>query len=246
MNIIVSLFGSNGADYCFRPDTTLEKESFDYYIPDGVSELTYSPVLFVRLCRAGKAIGERFAGRYYDSGGFGVLLYGESIIGSGAAAGLSMASSLDKTSLLPFPLIDKDLLENGGNSFSLSVNGRSVNEHSVNELLVNEHSVNEHSVNEHSVNEHSVNEHSVNEHSVNERSANERSANERSLNGNGTFACHPDFAGIPEILHRISLRTSLRTGDIVAVELGERLPIHAGEKLCGMLNGENIFSISVL
>lgn len=221
MNIIVSLFGSNGADYCFRPDTTLEKESFDYYIPDGVSELTYSPVLFVRLCRAGKAIGERFAGRYYDSGGFGVLLYGESIIGSGAAAGLSMASSLDKTSLLPFPLIDKDLLENGGNSFSLSVNGRSVNEHSVNELLVNEHSVNEHSVNE-------------------------RSANERSLNGNGTFACHPDFAGIPEILHRISLRTSLRTGDIVAVELGERLPIHAGEKLCGMLNGENIFSISVL
>lgn len=206
MNIIVSLFGSNGADYCFRPDTTLEKESFDYYIPDGVSELTYSPVLFVRLCRAGKAIGEKFAGRYYDSGGFGVLLYGESIIGSGAAAGLSMASSLDKTSLLPFPLIDKDVLEKSGNIFSLSVNERSMNEHSVNE----------------------------------------RSANERSLNGNGTFACHPDFAGIPEILHRISLRTSLRTGDIVAVELGERLPIHAGEKLCGMLNGENIFSISVL
>lgn len=201
MNIIVSLFGSNGTDYCFRPDTTLEKESFDYYIPDGVSELTYSPVLFVRLCRAGKAIGEKFAGRYYDSGGFGVLLYGESIIGSGAAAGLSMASSLDKTSLLPFPLIDKDVLENSENSFSLSVNGRSMNE---------------------------------------------RSVNERSVNRNGTFACHPDFAGIPEILHRISVRTSLRTGDIVAVELGERLPIHAGEKLCGMLNGENIFSISVL
>ena len=201
MNIIVSLFGSTGADYCFRPDTTLEKESFDYYIPDGVSELTYSPVLFVRLCRAGKAIGERFAGRYYDSGGFGVLLYGESIIGSGAAAGLSMASSLDKTSLLPFPLIDKDVLEKSGNIFSLSVNERSMNEHSV---------------------------------------------NERSVNGNGTFTCQPDFAGIPEILHRISVRTSLRTGDIVAVELGERLPIHAGEKLCGMLNGENIFSISVL
>lgn len=201
MNIIVSLFGSNGADYCFRPDTTLEKESFDYYIPDGISELTYSPVLFVRLCRAGKAIGEKFAGRYYDSGGFGVLLYGESIIGSGAAAGLSMASSLDKTSLLPFPLIDKDVLENGRNSFSLSVNERSVNGLSVNGL---------------------------------------------SVNGNGTFVCHPDFAGIPEILHRISIRTSLRTGDIVAVELGERLPIHAGEKLCGMLNGENIFSISVL
>lgn len=211
MNIIVSLFGSNGTDYCFRPDTTLEKESFDYYIPDGVSELTYSPVLFVRLCRAGKAIGEKFAGRYYDSGGFGVLLYGESIIGSGAAAGLSMASSLDKTSLLPFPLIDKDVLEKSRNIFSLSVNG-----------------------------------HSVNERSVNERSVNERSVNERSVNGNGTFACQPDFAGIPEILHRISLRTSLRTGDIVAVELGERLPIHAGEKLCGMLNGENIFSISVL
>lgn len=221
MNIIVSLFGSNGTDYCFRPDTTLEKESFDYYIPDGVSELTYSPVLFVRLCRAGKAIGEKFAGRYYDSGGFGVLLYGESIIGSGAAAGLSMASSLDKTSLLPFPLIDKDVLEKSGNSFSLSVN-----EHSVNKL--------------------SANERSVNEHSVNERSVNERSVNERSVNGNGTFACQPDFAGIPEILHRISVRTSLRTGDIVAVELGERLPIHAGEKLCGMLNGENIFSISVL
>ena len=102
----------------------------------------------------------------------------------------------EASSLLPFPLIDKDVLENGRNSFSLSVN--------------------------------------------------ERSVNGLSVNGNGTFACHPDFAGIPEILHRISVRTSLRTGDIVAVELGERLPIHAGEKLCGMLNGENIFSISVL
>ena len=78
MNILVYRL-SDQAVYP-RPDTTLERESKVYYIPEEVDCLYKVPVLFVRICRAGKCIGEKFAERYYDRLFPGVLLYaGEQI-----------------------------------------------------------------------------------------------------------------------------------------------------------------------
>ncbi|MBQ1209070.1 MAG: hypothetical protein IIX64_01190, partial [Bacteroidales bacterium] len=73
MNILVYRL-SDQAVYS-RPDTTLERESKLYYIPEEVDCLYKVPVLFVRICRAGKCIGEKFAERYYDRLFPGVLLY---------------------------------------------------------------------------------------------------------------------------------------------------------------------------
>lgn len=73
MNILVYRL-SDQAVYS-RPDTTLERESKVYYIPEEVDCLYKVPVLFVRICRAGKCIGEKFAERYYDRLFPGVLLY---------------------------------------------------------------------------------------------------------------------------------------------------------------------------
>lgn len=203
MNIIVSLHEAGGR-YCFRPDTTLEKESFDYYVPDGIPSLTCCPVLFVRICKAGKAINERFAGRYFDEGGCGVLLYAE---------GFPMASLLDKTSLLPFPLHGKDVL--GSNVFSVNANGKEI----------------------------------------------------FSTAREGQKTLQSSIGSLPGILHGISVYTSLRTGDIVAVELSRRLPVwnacaihgngdngrqapcavptDTGTALSGMLDGKEIFSINI-
>ena len=183
MNIIVSLHEAGGR-YCFRPDTTLEKESFDYYVPDGIPSLTCCPVLFVRICKAGKAINERFA-----------------------------ASLLDKTSLLPFPLHGKDVL--GSNVFSVNANGKEI----------------------------------------------------FSTAREGQKTLQSCIGSLPGILHGISVYTSLRTGDIVAVELSRRLPVwnacaihgngdngrqapcavptDAGTALSGMLDGKEIFSINI-
>ena len=97
MNIIVQTFGSKLC-YC-RPDTTWEREEKDFYVPDGIDTLYWTPVVFARVCKAGKCIGKKFASRYYDAIGFGTLLYT-----FGKEKGeLAFASCTDHTSLLPTP-----------------------------------------------------------------------------------------------------------------------------------------------
>lgn len=99
MNIVVR---TSGGHFVVRPDTTREKNSEDFWLPDDVSHVSWSPVFFVRISRAGKRIGTRYAGRYYDLFSFGVLLYPEDFIGS-CEEGFAMASCMDRTSYLPMP-----------------------------------------------------------------------------------------------------------------------------------------------
>ena len=72
MNIIV--ITADGHVRC-RPDTTWEREDKDIYAPEQVSSYSYSPVLFARISKAGKCIGEKFVDRYYDAVNYGMLLY---------------------------------------------------------------------------------------------------------------------------------------------------------------------------
>lgn len=71
MNIAVLRPDGN---YYFRPDTTLNREAADYYIPDGVGMIRLTPCIYSRVIKAGKCIGHRFAERHLDNFGFGVLL----------------------------------------------------------------------------------------------------------------------------------------------------------------------------
>ena len=101
MNIIVKPYGS---DLCYcRPDTTWERENRDFYSPECVNEIYCAPVVFARVCKAGKCVGAKFAGRYYDGIGCGVLLYGASEAG--------MISYVDKSSILPMPLYNPVVAE---------------------------------------------------------------------------------------------------------------------------------------
>lgn len=61
-------------NYCFRPDTTLNREARDYYLPDGIEAVTLTPCIYARVVKAGKCISPRFAERYVDNFGFGVFL----------------------------------------------------------------------------------------------------------------------------------------------------------------------------
>ena len=117
MNIIVKPYGS---DMCYcRPDTTWERESRDLYSPECVNIWNWTPVLFARICKAGKCINGKFVSRYYDSLSFGALLYiGESDIASGSCA--------DHTSFLPLPLFNPVVLEGDGNRFEVTKNGKSL------------------------------------------------------------------------------------------------------------------------
>lgn len=114
----IAILTHDGTVEC-RPDTTWEREDRDIYAPDFVTGYTYSPVLFARVCKAGKCIGSKFTDRYYDAVNYGVLLY--SVLEDvEEASGRSLTSSvMDHTSVLPFPLYDKAVLGNKDNMFSL-------------------------------------------------------------------------------------------------------------------------------
>ena len=73
MNIIVKPYGSSLC-YC-RPDTTWERENKDFFSPECVNEIYWTPVVFARVSKAGKCVGSKFVERYYDGVGCGMLLY---------------------------------------------------------------------------------------------------------------------------------------------------------------------------
>ena len=118
MNIIVK---TSSGHITVRPDTTWEKDKEDFYPPEFVDVLTYSPVLFARVLKPGRSVGRKFASRYYDSVGYGVLLYPENML-DGSPEGYAQAICLDHTSFLPAPTFPPQRLEGDGR-FSLFRNG---------------------------------------------------------------------------------------------------------------------------
>lgn len=119
MNIIVKTAAGR---YIVRPDTTWERDSEDLYVPEFVGKMSFTPVLFARVSRPGRSVGEEFASRYFDGIGFGVLLYPEDMI-DGTGEGFAAASCLDHTSFLPFPIQEIDSLVMEGSCFRLEKDG---------------------------------------------------------------------------------------------------------------------------
>ena len=120
MNIIVKPYGSSLC-YC-RPDTTWERENKDFYSPECVNELHWAPIVFARICKAGKCIGGKFAPRYYDAFNFGALLYCH----TSESPDIAFTSCADHTSLLPAPLYNPVVMENEGNIFEVKKNGEKI------------------------------------------------------------------------------------------------------------------------
>ena len=101
MTIIVKPYGSTLC--CCRPDTTWERENRDFYSPECVNEVTWTPVVFARISKAGKCIGRKFAERYFDGFGCGMLMY--------CKVGEDLCSCVDRTSILPMPLYNPIALD---------------------------------------------------------------------------------------------------------------------------------------
>ena len=102
MNIIVKPYGSTLCS-C-RPDTTWERENKDFYSPECVKEVLWTPVVFARVAKAGKCIGRKFVERYYDGVGCGMLMY---------CKAESISACVDHTSILPMPLYSPVVMDEG-------------------------------------------------------------------------------------------------------------------------------------
>lgn len=72
MNVIV--VRSDGSWYV-RPDTSIERESDEFYLPDGFSSVEAFRCIWIRIIKAGKAVNPKFAGRYFDHFGKGLVMY---------------------------------------------------------------------------------------------------------------------------------------------------------------------------
>ena len=100
MNIIVR---SARNAYFVRPDTTWERDAEDFYPPEDISSISFTPTLFAHICKPGRSILEKFAPRYFDGIGFGLLLYPQDML-DGRDDSIARASCLDHTSFLTLPV----------------------------------------------------------------------------------------------------------------------------------------------
>lgn len=116
MNIILKTASGH---ITVRPDTTWEKDNEDIFVPDSVSGLSWTPVFFTRICKPGKSVLRKFAGRYFDTFNYGVLLYPEEFL-DGSEEGFACASCLDHTSFLPSPMFPNTELGNEGNILTVN------------------------------------------------------------------------------------------------------------------------------
>lgn len=121
MNIVVNTYGSGKC--CCRPDTTWERENRDFYVPEGVGSLHWSPIVFARIGKAGKCIGEKFVSRYYDAMNFGMLMYVGDLL-DGSPEGFACACCADHSSILPFPLYNPIVFTAEGNAVEMTKDGR--------------------------------------------------------------------------------------------------------------------------
>lgn len=120
MNIIVKPYGCSGC-YC-RPDTTWQRENKDLYVPDGIKTIRWAPVAFARISKAGKCINPKFVTRYYDSIGFGAMLYCHTEECDHAAT-IAFSSCMDHTSILPSPQHGPEVLESTDKAYQVMLNG---------------------------------------------------------------------------------------------------------------------------
>ncbi|MBQ9185228.1 MAG: hypothetical protein IJ151_05090 [Bacteroidales bacterium] len=74
MNIVVK---TASGFIAVRPDTTWERYSRDFYVPDSVKMICWAPVAYTKMLRPGKCIEDKFAHRYYNEYDFayGILFY---------------------------------------------------------------------------------------------------------------------------------------------------------------------------
>ena len=122
MNIIVSPYGKP-TFYC-RPDSTLIRALDEYYIPDQVERIAASPVMYIKTLRAGKAVAHRFAERYIDSFGFGILLHPtlKREVFADEAERPFIENSLDYTSIIPLLSFPESELAFHTHKFETSLN----------------------------------------------------------------------------------------------------------------------------
>jgi hypothetical protein len=98
LNIFTIPYGSKGF-YC-SPDTSLNKDSNDYFCPDSLTELAAAVFIYARASKAGKSVAAKFAPRYYNIVGKGVHFTAPQMICNDSPETWWISRSLDNSTFL--------------------------------------------------------------------------------------------------------------------------------------------------
>lgn len=106
-------------------DDALLRNNDDFYLPAFGREWSCVPQPVVRICKLGKCVGERFAGRYYEEVGMGVRFYADDLARTLREEGLpeGMASSFGGSAAIS-ALMPREACGEG--EYALAVNGEQV------------------------------------------------------------------------------------------------------------------------
>ena len=137
MNIIVTPHKSNS--FYFRPDNTLQRDCCkDFFIPNGVESLSVTPILYVKVSKAGKAVGKKFASRYYQSFGYGVLINCNFISSDNSIMDFYATTSVDNSSIIPMATWNIEALNGEMTNLSLIINDLDVLSSNDNPISIDE------------------------------------------------------------------------------------------------------------
>ncbi len=98
MNIITVPYGSKG--FYVRPDTSLNRDSNDYFCPEEITELAAAVFVYAKAVKAGKSVSAKFAPRYYTSVGTGIHFSAPQMAENNGPECWWIANSLDNSTFL--------------------------------------------------------------------------------------------------------------------------------------------------
>lgn len=101
MNIFTKPY--NGEFFYCRPDTSIKRDSNDYFCLDQITKLTVFSLIYIKMDKPGKAIKSRFAKRYYSTGGYGVHIIPTQLLDKNHPFSYWVAGSIDSSTLISKP-----------------------------------------------------------------------------------------------------------------------------------------------
>ncbi len=74
MNIIIKPYNPQEGLFYFKPDTTLNRDYTNLYLPHFIKRVEAKELFYTRIDRAGKGIAERYTSRYFSKGNYALSI----------------------------------------------------------------------------------------------------------------------------------------------------------------------------
>ena len=97
MNIIIKPYNPQEGLFYFKPDTTLNRDYTNLYLPHFIKRVEAKELFYTRIDRAGKGIAERYASRYFSKGNYALSISIAPDIFPNAAPSATPSAALNAT-----------------------------------------------------------------------------------------------------------------------------------------------------